>query len=229
MTPVPETMSHVFPKWANRLPLHVLGGLALVVPALAGGIWYYFTPKYTRVGYQPRQPVAFSHAVHVDQVGMDCRYCHTAVEQSWYAALPSSASCLNCHHQVLREDARLELVRHSAATGEPIAWVQIHRAPDYVAFHHAVHVRRGFSCLECHGAIHRADEAFHAQPLSMSFCLECHRDPAAKVRPLDKVTDLNWVWDTDPRIAGELQKTKGARMVHDAKVQFMESCSACHR
>jgi hypothetical protein len=84
-------MSDVFPKWTNRLPLLVLVGLALVGTAVVAGVWYYFTPKYTRVGYQPIQPVAFSHALHVGQLGMDCRYCHSAVEESWYSNVPSAA------------------------------------------------------------------------------------------------------------------------------------------
>ena len=156
-------MSDVFPKWTNRLPLLVLVGLALVGTAVVAGVWYYFTPKYTRVGYQPIQPVAFSHAVHVGQVGMDCRYCHSAVEESWYSNVPAASSCMNCHNQVLKESPKLELVRQSAATGEPIPWVQVHKVPDYVYFNHSVHVRRGISCVECHGPIHQMDEVYHAQ------------------------------------------------------------------
>jgi hypothetical protein len=96
-------VSDVFPKWTNRLPLLVLVGLALVGTAVVAGVWYYFTPKYTRVGYQPIQPVAFSHAVHVEQVGMDCRYCHSGVEKSWYSNVPAAAVCMNCHNQVLKD------------------------------------------------------------------------------------------------------------------------------
>jgi len=222
-------MSDVFPKWTNRLPLLVLVGLALVGTAVVAGVWYYFTPKYTRVGYQPIQPVAFSHAVHVGQVGMDCRYCHSAVEESWYSNVPAASSCMNCHNQVLKESPKLELVRQSAATGEPIPWVQVHKVPDYVYFNHAVHVRRGISCVECHGPIHQMDEVYHAQPLSMSFCLDCHRDPASRIRPVDKVTDLEWTWNEDPKIAAELQRVNGERFVHDWNVQALQNCSACHR
>jgi hypothetical protein len=222
-------MSDVFPKWTNRLPLLVLVGLALVGSAVVAGVWYYFTPKYTRVGYQPIQPVAFSHALHVGQLGMDCRYCHSDVEESWYSNVPAAASCMNCHSQVLKESPKLELVRQSAATGEPIPWVQVHKVPDYVYFNHSVHVRRGISCVECHGPIHQMDEVHHAKPLSMAFCLECHRDPASRIRPLDKVTDLEWTWNADPKIAAELQRVEGQRLVHDWNVQSLQNCSACHR
>lgn len=222
-------MSDVFPKWTNRLPLYVIVGGALAATAVTAGVWYYFTPKYTRVGYEPIQPVGYSHAIHVDQLGLDCRYCHSAVEKSWYANIPSASVCMNCHNQVLKEDPKLALVRESAASGQPIPWVQIHKVPDFVYFNHAVHVNRGVSCVECHGQINQMEEVYHAKPLSMAFCLECHRDPAAKLRPLDKVTDLNWKWDSDPKRAAEMQKLHGEEMVKQMGVQSLQSCSACHR
>jgi formate-dependent nitrite reductase cytochrome c552 subunit len=222
-------MSDIFPKWTNRLPLYGLVGAAMVGTAVTAGVWYYFTPKYTRVGYQPIQPVAFSHAVHVDQIGLDCRYCHSAVERSWYSNVPSASTCLNCHNQVLKDDPRLALVRESAQTGQPIPWVQVHKVPDYVYFNHSVHVNRGVSCVECHGPIHQMDEVRHAQPLSMAFCLDCHRDPAGRLRPLDKITDLSWKWSDDPKLNAAKQREMGQKFVHDWKVQSLQSCSACHR
>ncbi len=222
-------MSDVFPKWTNRLPLQIIVGAVLAGSATVAGVWYYFTPKYTRVGYQPVQPVALSHAIHVDQVGMDCRYCHNAVEKAWFSNIPTASLCMNCHGQVLKDSPKLELVRESAATGRPIPWVQIHKVPDYVYFNHSVHVNRGVSCFECHGPLHKMDEVRQAQPLSMSFCLDCHRNPAARLRPPDKITDLNWTWSEDPVRAADLQKQNGEKFVHDWKVQSLQSCSACHR
>jgi len=222
-------MPAIFPKWTNRLPLYLIVSGALAGGGVTAGIWYYFTPKYTRVGYQPVQPVAFSHTIHVEQLGMDCRYCHNGVEKSWFSNVPSSATCMNCHSQVLKEDPKLALVRESAATGKPIPWVWIHKLPDYAYFNHAVHVNRGVSCVECHGQVNRMDEVQQAQSLSMLFCLDCHRNPAAKLRPLDKITDLNWKWSDDPRTAEQLQKVNGEKFVHDWKVQSLQSCSACHR
>ena len=222
-------MSDIFPKWTNRLPLQIIVGAVLVGSAVTAGVWYYFTPKYTRVGYQPVQPVAFSHAIHVDQVGLDCRYCHSAVEKSWYSNVPSSSTCMNCHNQVLKDSPKLELVRESAATGKPIPWVQIHKVPDYVYFNHSVHVNRGVSCVECHGQINQMDEVAQSKPLSMSYCLSCHRDPAARLRPPEKITDLNWKWNDDPKLAAQLQRTHGQEFVNNWKVESLQNCSACHR
>lgn len=222
-------MSAIFPKWTNRLPLMLIVGGGLMATAVTAGVWYYFTPKYFRVGYQPVQPVAFSHQTHAGQLGIDCRYCHSQVEKSWFSNIPSASTCMNCHSQVLKDDPRLALVRESAATGKPIPWVQIHRVPDFVYFNHSVHVTRGISCVECHGRIDQMDEVYHAKPLSMSFCLDCHRDPGSKLRPLDKVTDLNWKWSDDPLEAAKAQKAHGDMMIKNMKVESLENCSACHR
>lgn len=202
----------------------IVTGVLLVGGGVTAGVWYYFTPKYTRVGYQPLQPVAFSHATHADQLGIDCRYCHSAVEKSWYSNIPTAGLCMNCHNQVLKDDPRLTLVRESAASGKPIPWVQVHKTPEFVYFNHSVHVNRGFSCVECHGRIDLMEEVSHAQPLSMTFCLDCHRDPAAKIRPPDKITDLAWQAETPGQ-----QRAMGEKFVHDWKVQSLQSCSACHR
>jgi hypothetical protein len=136
---------------------------------------------------------------------------------------------MNCHNQVLKDDPRLAIVRESATNNTPIPWVQIHITPDYVYFNHSVHVTRGISCVECHGRIDQMDEVRQVKPLSMSFCLDCHRDPAAQIRPTDKVTDLGWKWDADPVKAAQMQEVNGAKFVHDWKVESLQSCSACHR
>jgi formate-dependent nitrite reductase cytochrome c552 subunit len=222
-------MSDIFPKWTNRLPRNIIIAGLLVGTALTAGVTYYFTPAYTRVGYQPIQPVAFPHSVHVTQLGMDCRYCHNGVEKSWYSNIPATSVCMNCHNQVLKDDDRLAVVRESAATGKPIPWIQIHKLPDYAYFNHSVHVNRGVSCVECHGQINHMDEVYHAKPLSMSFCLNCHRDPAAHLRPLDKITDLDWKPTSDIRTLAETQRKMGDKFVHDWKVQSLQNCSTCHR
>ena len=222
-------MSDIFPKWTNQLPSRIIGGGLILATATVAGVWYYLTPKYTDVGYQPVQPVAFSHSVHVNQLGMDCRYCHHDVEKSWYSNIPTASSCMNCHSQVLPDDPRLALVRESHATGKPIPWVQIHKMPDFVYFNHSVHVNRGVSCVECHGQINEMDEVFQSKPLGMTYCLECHRDPAARLRPPDKITDLKWKWSDDPKLAAQLQRTHGQEMVQNWKVESLQNCSACHR
>jgi hypothetical protein len=175
------------------------------------------------------QPVPFSHKVHAGQLGLDCRYCHNGVEKSWFSNLPGASTCMNCHNQVLKDDPRLAIVRASATNNTPIPWVQVHKVPDYVYFNHEVHVRRGISCVKCHGRIDQMDEVYHAEPLSMSFCLDCHRNPAANIRPENKVTDLGWQWSTNAEENARLQAVHGKQLVKDWKVQSLQSCSACHR
>lgn len=226
-------MSDIFPKWTNQLPLKIVVALLLVGGVVTAGITYYATPKYTRVGYQPKQPVGFSHAIHSGQLGLDCRYCHSHVEESWHSNVPATATCYNCHGPdkggILKDSPKLELVRESARTGKPIEWKQVHITPDYVFFNHAVHVNRGISCVECHGEVQKMDEVSHAKPLSMAFCLDCHRNPEEKVRPLDKITELDWVWSDNPEDAAARQKEFGTQFVQDARIHASQNCSACHR
>jgi hypothetical protein len=219
----------IFPKWTNSLPL-VLGAVAaLAGVGVTAGVTIYLTPKYTRAGYQPVQPVPFSHKLHAGDLGLDCRYCHNDVEKSWFANLPGASTCMNCHNVVLKDDPRLQIVRDSAANNTPIPWVQVHKVPDYVYFSHEVHVARGFSCVECHGRVDQMDEVKHDKSFSMSFCLDCHRNPAATIRPADKVTDLGWQWSTNAAEAVKLQQMHGKKLVQDLKVESLTSCSACHR
>ena len=202
----------------------IIVGVILVGTAVSAGVWYYFSPSFYRVGYQPIQPVPFSHAIHAGQLGMDCRYCHTGVEKSWFSNIPAASTCMNCHSQVLKDDPRLALVRESAATGKPIEWIQIHKLPDFAYFNHSVHVNRGISCVECHGRIDQMDEVYHAKPFGMAFCLDCHRHPELKLRPNDKITDLAW----QPKSEAE-QLKDGKQRMQDWKVESLQTCSACHR
>jgi hypothetical protein len=202
----------------------IITGLLLAGTAVTAGVWYYFTPKYTRVGYQPIQPVPFSHATHAGQLGIDCRYCHTGVDKSWFSNIPASSTCMNCHSIVLKDDPRLALIRESAASGKPVEWVQIHKLPDFAYFNHSVHVNRGISCVECHGRIDQMDEVYHAKPFSMAFCLECHRHPEMKLRPTDKITDLAWQPESEAK-----QREFGDRAKLEWKVESLQNCSACHR
>ena len=246
-------MSNVFPKWTNRLPLLVLIGGVLLGGGVATGVNYYFTPKYTRVGYQPVQPVSFSHKVHAGELGMDCRFCHNMAEKSWFSNIPAASTCMKCHTTVLAEDPRLAPVRDSFYGEDanrdgvlqadedknqngkndraPIPWVQIHKTPDYAYFDHSVHVTRGISCVKCHGRVDQMDEVRHAKPLSMAFCLECHRNAHENVRPLDKVTDLDWKGGSDPHGYSYhfVDKTDGTSLADKLGVRASESCSVCHR
>jgi hypothetical protein len=180
-------MANVFPRWVNTIPIKVIVALVLTVGAVTLGVTYYFTPKYTRVGYAPTQPVPFSHALHVGQLDLDCRYCHTFVDRSEHSNVPSSNVCMTCHSMVRKDDPMLAPVRDSYESGEPIPWVRVHKTPDYVYFNHAVHVNRGISCVECHGRVDQMEVVEHAESFSMTFCLDCHRNPEDSNSPHEQV------------------------------------------
>ena len=217
-------MSKIFPKSVNKLPLQIIVFLFILAGVVTAATTYYATPKYTRVGYQPVQPVPYSHALHVGQLGLDCRYCHSNVEKSGVANLPTAQTCMNCHSQVKNDSPLLAPVRASYASGEPVPWVRIHQTPDYVYFNHSVHVNRGVSCFECHGQINQMDVVYHSKPLSMGFCLECHRDPEGRVRPLNQITNLDW----RPEQMADHDKW-AAKFIKDNKITPPQSCTGCHR
>ena len=217
-------MANIFPKWVNSVPLKVIVALGLVKVAVIVGVTYYFSPEYTRVGYAPTQPVAFSHEFHAGTLDIDCRYCHTFVDRSAHSNVPGSNVCMSCHSMVLKNDPRLATVRQSYDSGEPIPWVRVHKAPDYVYFNHSVHVNRGIGCVECHGQVDEMEVVYHAKQLSMGFCLECHRNPEDYIRPVEEVYNLNWERPTDPEAINEIEG-----FVHDWGVNPPQSCSGCHR
>jgi len=187
-----------------------------------GGVWYYGSPKYTDVGYRPEQPVPYSHALHVGQLGLDCRYCHFSVEVSPVATVPPTQTCMNCHKIVLRDSARLAPVRESFATGRPLRWVRVHNLPDYAVFNHAAHVRAGVGCASCHGDIHRMEVVMQVQPLSMSWCLDCHRNPVPHLRPAEEVTNMEWFPPQD-------QAEFARRAMDERQIAPPVDCSGCHR
>lgn len=198
-------MGNFFPRWTNWLPLKLAIGLVFIVLGVSVALPYYATPKYTRVGYQPTQPVPFSHKIHVGQNGMDCRFCHSFGERSSHSNVPTNQVCFNCHGagkgQIKLASPKLEPVRKAAETGEPIKWVKIHKAPDYVYFNHSAHLNRGVSCVSCHGKVNEMEVVYHDQPQSMGWCLDCHRNPEKNLRPLTEVTNLNYKPEDLDRVA----------------------------
>lgn len=212
----------VFPRWANKT--RALAGVALGVTPLylIGLIWYGASPKTTDVGYMPVQPVPYSHALHVGQLGLDCRYCHTTVEKAGVAAIPPTATCMNCHTKVHTQSPLLEPVRQSWETGAPVAWVKVHDLPDYVYFNHSAHVVRGVGCVSCHGRVDEMEEVHQQEPLSMSWCLSCHRNPAPNLRPPSEVTNMTWKPPGDPVAFGQ-------SLIEKNHIAPPTDCSTCHR
>ncbi len=217
-------MANFFPKWTLWLPLQFLVAAGVVGAGIAYGVTYYFTPKYTRVGYMPTQPVAFSHAIHVNQLGMDCRYCHTGVELSSHSNVPSTQTCMNCHTYVQAQSPKIAPIKASWTTGQPIPWIRIHKAPDYVYFNHAVHVNRGVSCYSCHGNVNQMEVVWHHEPQSMGWCLDCHRAPENHLRPLNEVYNLDWSAETPAA-----QREMGMQFVKEWNVNPPVNCAGCHR
>lgn len=215
-------MALVFPKYTDKYVR--LGGAVLALLVLGGiGAYAYFSyPTVIDTGYTPIQPVPYSHKLHVGQLGMDCYYCHNTVYKAAYAAIPPTETCMNCHVRVKPQSPRLQKIRDSYATGQPMQWVKIHRLPDYVYFNHEAHITAGVSCVSCHGRIDQMIEVKQMQPLSMGWCLECHRNPAPNIRPAELVTKLDWVPDRDPAAIGrEIIQAKG--------INPPQQCSGCHR
>lgn len=226
---MPDTNSPsllLFPRWSNYLLpgllFAVFGGVTYV-PLLAGLIG---SPQTLYPGYEPRQPVEFSHAIHAGKLGMDCRYCHTTVEKAAFAAIPPTETCMNCHTNIKPDSPRMLPVRESALSGMPIEWTKVHDLPSYAYFNHSSHVNKGVSCVSCHGRIDQMEVVRQVETLTMGWCLECHRAPERHLRPLDQVTNLDWVPpDGDQiKIGLKLKEEYGIR-----DVTYMTSCSTCHR
>jgi hypothetical protein len=181
-------MAQIFPRWANQTPRYLLIGAGAATLAGVAIVWFFFSPAYTDVGYQPRQPVPFSHTLHAGDLDVDCRYCHASVEIAAVASIPPTQTCMNCHVLVGRSSDTLAAVRDSLGAGEPLRWIRVHKLPDYAYFDHGAHVRAGVGCVSCHGDVATMDEIQQVQPLSMRWCLDCHRDPVPSLLPRDQVT-----------------------------------------
>jgi hypothetical protein len=185
-------------------------------------VLYWGSPKHYVVGYQPVQPIAFSHKLHAGELGLDCRYCHYNVEKGRHAGVPPTETCLNCHKLVKTDSPEIKKLAEAHEKGVPVQWVRIHKLPDFAYFDHSAHVNKGVSCVECHGRIDQMTEVRADQPLSMGWCLDCHKNPAPHIRDRAKVTDLAWKPEGD---AAEL----GREFMKMYNVQPRTDCSACHR
>jgi len=157
------------------------------------------------------QPVPFSHKHHVGEIGIDCRYCHTSVETSAFAGIPSTKTCMNCHSQVWADSPVLEPVRQSYRDNTSIAWARVNQLPDYVFFDHSIHVSKGVGCMTCHGQVDEMPLTWRANTLTMEWCLECHRDPARFVRPREHVFEMHWT----PQVR---QSELGPKLVAEYKI-----------
>ncbi|HYE96591.1 MAG TPA: cytochrome c3 family protein [Rubricoccaceae bacterium] len=221
-------MPQLFPRKANALPVLTLIGIVGGALFLTAFVWYYFSPEFTDVGYQPEQPVPYSHALHVGQLGMDCRYCHTGVEVSEHANVPATQTCMNCHSQIRTQSVDLLPVRESWATGDPIRWVNVHFIPDFAQFPHAPHVNIGVGCETCHGRVDRMEVVHQTEPLSMGWCLDCHRSPERYLRDPALVTVMGYDEETREGRARDERLAANRTRIRAERIEPPQNCSACH-
>jgi menaquinone reductase, multiheme cytochrome c subunit len=209
----------IFPEWTETLKkwvnLLVLGAPVYLVALIAYGV----TPEALRIGYQPEQPVPYSHALHAGELGMDCRYCHTVVDRSPKAAVPPAGVCMNCHSTVRKDSDALLPIRQAFSENEAVKWVRVTDLPDYVFFNHQAHVNAAVGCESCHGRIDQMVKVYQHAPLTMEWCINCHKDPAPHLRDPSNVTKMGY-----RQSPGE-----GERVMKKNQVSPPTNCSTCHR
>ena len=249
-----NTDKFIFPRWANYvLPVVVLGaiGAGMYVPM---AVFLGLNPNNLNRNYRPEQPIPYSHAMHAGELGMDCTYCHTTVQHAAFAAIPPTQTCVTCHGDspdapvgIKKDSAKLKPLYESYASGKPIEWVKVHDLPDYAFFNHAAHTTKGVGCVTCHGRVDQMGEegVYQMNNLSMSWCIECHREPEKNLRPADQVTNMTWSPLEDAQViaaveAGDLEEgdQAGAQLLVGNRVKqemqihnkfYMQACSTCHR
>src|ERR1700737_178740 len=216
-------MSQIFHRSTNTLSRATIFGAVFVIAALS---WVAMelqrSPYLTYAGVRKPQPVPFSHQHHVTGLGIDCRYCHTSVENSSFAGIPPTKTCMNCHSQIFSNSPFLEPIRESFRSGKSIQWTRVHDLPDFVYFNHSIHVRKGVGCTTCHGQVDRMPLMMQEKSLQMEWCLDCHRNPERYVRPRDAVFRVDYDAPAD-------QLELGRRLVAQYNIQKLTSCSTCHR
>jgi hypothetical protein len=219
-------MAQIFHRSTNFIArFSVFSAVFLIGLALIAVLAVARSPYMTRQNISREQPVQFSHKHHVGDDGIDCRYCHTGVETSAVAGIPPTKTCMNCHSVLFNSAPYLEPIRASYRDDKSIEWVKIHRLADFVYFNHSIHVNKGVGCTTCHGAIDQMPLVFQANTLLMQWCLDCHRDPAPNLRPMDKVFAMDWKPGPD-------QEEQSQKFMVDRKIRTtveLTNCSTCHR
>jgi hypothetical protein len=216
-------MPQIFHRSANTIARVSIFGALFFVAALIGlfdtlnrSAWM------TQARVAREQPLQFSHERHVAGNGIDCRYCHTSVEQSAFAGIPPTKICMNCHSQIFSNSPFLEPVRESFRSNTPLHWTRVHDLPDFVHFDHSIHVYKGVGCTTCHGPVDRMPLMYQEQSLQMAWCVDCHRQPELYVRPREAVFRVDY-------IAPPNQRQLGEQLVAAYRIQKLTSCSTCHQ
>jgi hypothetical protein len=216
-------MAQIFHRSANTISrVSIFGGLFVVAGLAFLTAQVHRSPWSTDARVAREQPVQFSHERHVGGNGIDCRYCHASVEHSRFAGIPPVKTCMNCHAVLFAESPYLAPVRDAFERGRAIAWTRVHDLPDFVRFDHSIHVKKGVGCATCHGAVERMPLMWQETSLQMEWCLDCHRNPEAYVRPRSAVFSVGYEPPAD-------QAELGRRLVAEYDIQKLTSCSTCHQ
>lgn len=218
-------MSQLFHPSANTFARVSIFGALFFIAGLAGiGLAIARSPYQTQVNVVQPQPVQFSHEHHVNGLGIDCRYCHTSVEESSFAGIPPTHTCMTCHSQIWNDSPMLAPVRASYLTGTPLIWNRVHDLPDYVYFNHSIHVQKGIGCASCHGQVDNMPMMYKAEPMTMEWCLDCHRAPEQQIRPREEVFNMDYAPPADQLVLGEQLIAE-----YHVVTERLTDCYVCHR
>lgn len=216
-------MPQIFHRSTNTFSKLSIFGAVFIVAAL---LWllaaFTRSPWITQANVIQTQPIQFSHERHVAGNGLDCRYCHTSVEDAAFAGIPPTKICMNCHAQIFANSPYLEPVRASFRTDRSIEWRRVHDLPDFAYFNHSIHVKKGVGCSTCHGRVDRMPLMWQEASLQMEWCLDCHQNPEKYVRPREAVYRMDYEPPAD-------QLALGRKLVAEYHIQKLTNCSTCHR
>lgn len=217
-----SAMTQIFHPSMNPFSKFSIFGAVFILAVAGWMLWVMARSSYTtNVRVVRPQPIQFSHEHHVSGLGIDCRYCHTSVEEHPFAGIPPTETCMQCHSQIWADSPKLELVRSSYLTNRSIPWTRVHNTPDFVHFDHSIHVNKGIGCATCHGPVDEMPLMWRAETLHMQWCLDCHRHPEQYVQPRDTVFQLDWQRPADDPHLGQ-------RLVEEYDIEKLDRCSICH-
>lgn len=216
-------MAQIFhPSFNTISRVSIFGAVFFLGAAVFGWDRLLRSSYTTQVDVARAQPVPFSHKHHVAGLGIDCRFCHSSVEDSAFAGIPPTKTCMGCHSMVWKDAEILEIVRSSYQSDAPIEWTRVHDLPDFVYFDHSIHLNRGIGCTTCHGQVDEMPLMWRANTLNMDWCLSCHRDPSVHIRDREDLFRTDW----EPELLSREERDELMTRYH---VKSMTNCSTCHR
>ena len=219
-------MAQVFHPSMNVVSRASIAAVALALPVL-GILGWGISQSYGNEMHTPReQPIPFSHKHHVGDDGIDCKYCHSTVDKGASAGMPSTYTCMTCHSQIWSESPELEKLREAFRQGKAVQWQRVHDLPDFAYFNHSIHIKKGVSCVSCHGRVDEMPLVWKEKSMNMAFCIDCHKNPKPNLRPRDFVTDL--AWKPKPEDAAKMGDELFEKYHVMGRTQ-LTNCSTCHR